>query len=159
MIRFYRIENICNKHFILWCLKHSGFIYNFRLLMWILDLLYWWNFWEKFCKIYLDKADVLDALREVKMPPKMKKKGRPREQKPLLSDCRKQKSKEVLSVSPNPSQSLARWKRIGSYWNDLQIRFMLLLLLMVQDFCQLMTCLVLMRYQIQFVMKILIFIA
>ena len=89
----------------------------------------------------------------------MKKKGRPREQKPLLSDCHKQKSKEVLSVSPNPSQSLARWKRIGSYWNDLQIRFMLLLLLMVQDFCQLMTCLVLMRYQIQFVMKILIFIA
>ena len=93
------------------------------------------------------------------MPPKMKKKGRPREQKPLLSDCRKQKSKEVLSVSPNPSQSLARWKRIGSYWNVLQTRLMLLLLLMVQDFCQLITCLVLMQYQIQPVMKILIFIA
>ena len=90
------------------------------------------------------------------MPPKMKKKGRPREQKPLLSDCRKQKSKEVLSVSPNPSQSLARWKRIGSYWNVLQTRLMLLLLLMVQDFCQLITRLVLMQYQIQSVMKILI---
>ena len=93
------------------------------------------------------------------MPPKIKKKEDRGEQKPQLSDWRRPKSKEVLSVSPKPSQSLARWKKIGSYWNALQTRFMLLLLLMVQDFCQLMTCLVLMRYQIQFVMKILIFIA
>ena len=117
------------------------------------------TFEKSFVNFIQIKMMLFDALREVKMPPKMKKKGRPREQKPLLSDCRKQKSKEVLSVSPNPSQSLARWKRIGSYWNVSQTRLMLLLLLMVQDFCQLITCLVLMQYQIQFVMKILIFIA
>ena len=44
----------------------------------MLHLLYWWYFWEKFSKLYLDRDDVLDALREVKMPPKTKKKGRPR---------------------------------------------------------------------------------
>ena len=38
-----------------------------------------WNFWGKFYKLYLDQDDVVDALREVKMSPKMKKKGRPRE--------------------------------------------------------------------------------
>ena len=42
-----------------------------------MHILCWWNFWKKFCKLYLDQDDVLDALREVKMPPKMKKKGRP----------------------------------------------------------------------------------
>ena len=94
------------------------------------------------------------------MSPKMKKKGRPRGAKNHnYRLAASKKSKEVLSVSPNPSQSLARWKRIGSYWNVSQTRSMLLLLLMVQDFCQLITCLVLMQYQIQSVMKILIFIA
>ena len=93
------------------------------------------------------------------MPPKMKKKGRPRGAETTVMDCCRSKSKEVLSVSPNPSQSLIRWKRIGSYWNAFQTRFMLLLLLMVQGFCQFMNCLVLIRYQIQLVMKILIFIA
>ena len=116
----------------------------------MLHLLHWWNFWEKFCKLYLDRDDILDALREVKIPSKIKKKGRPTEQKQQLSDCRKPKSKEVLSVSPNPFQSLACWKKIGSYWNCLQTMFMLLLLLMVQDFCQLMTCLV---YKIQLVIQ------
>ena len=43
-----------------------------------MHLLYWWNLWEKFCKLHLDRDDVHDALREVKMPPKVKKKGRPR---------------------------------------------------------------------------------
>ena len=90
---------------------------------------------------------------------KNEKKRRPRGAENPVLGLPRPKSKEVLLVSPNPSQTLARWKRIGSYWNALQTRFMLLLLLMVQDFCQLMTCLVLMRYQIQFVMKILIFIA
>ena len=91
---------------------------------------------------------------------KRKRKEDRGEQKSQLSDCRRPKSKEVLSVSPNSSQSLARWKRIGSYWNALRTRFMLLLLLMrLQDFCQMMTCLVLMRYQIQLVMKILILMA
>ena len=89
----------------------------------------------------------------------MKKKGRPRGAETTVIGLPQAKKQEVLSVSPNPSQNLARWKRIGSYWNASQTRLMLLLLLMVQDFCQLMTCLVLMRYQIQFVMKILIFIA
>ena len=44
----------------------------------MLHLLYWWNFWEKFCKLYLDQDDALDALREAKIPPKMKKKVRPK---------------------------------------------------------------------------------
>ena len=119
----------------------------------------WWNFWKKFCKLYLDQDDVLDALEKLKWKRwKRKRKEDRGEQKPQLSDNHKQKSKEVLSVSPNPSQSLARWKRIGSYLNASQTRLMLLLLLMVQDFCQLMTCLALMRYQVQLVMKILIFI-
>ena len=43
-----------------------------------MHLLYWWNFWQKFCKFYLGRDDVLDALREAKIPPKTKKKGRPR---------------------------------------------------------------------------------
>ena len=37
-----------------------------------------WNFWEKFCKFYLDQDDLIDVLREVKMPSKIKKKGRSR---------------------------------------------------------------------------------
>ena len=36
------------------------------------------TFEESFVKLHLDRDDVIDALREVKEPPKMKKKGRPR---------------------------------------------------------------------------------
>ena len=45
------------------------------------------------------------------MTVKMKGRG---EAKPQSSDCCKQRSKEVLSVSPNHFQSLACWKRIVS---------------------------------------------
>ena len=86
---------------------------------------------RKVRKLHLGLDDVLDALREVKMPPKMKKKRRPRGAENTVLGLPRPKSKEVLLVSPNPSQTLARWKRIGSYWNALQTRFMLLLLLMV----------------------------
>ena len=110
-------------------------------------------------ELYLDREDVLDALREVKMPPKMKKERKTEGNRNHSYRIAAGQKAEVLSVNPNPSQSLSRWKRIESYWNALQTRFMLLLLLMGQDFCQLMTCLVLMRYQTQLVMKILIFIA
>ena len=36
------------------------------------------TFFVKFCKLYLCQDYVIDALREVKMAPIMKKKGRPR---------------------------------------------------------------------------------
>ena len=119
----------------------------------------WWNFWEKFCKFYLDQDDVLDALREVKMKKmKTKKKGRPRGAETTVIRQPQAKKQRGFISKPKPSQISARWKRIGSYLNASQTRLMLLLLLMAQDFCQLMTCLALMRYQVQLTMKILIFI-
>ena len=88
--------------------------------MWIVAFTILTELLKKFCKLYLDRDDVLDVLREVIMSPKMKKKGRPRGAKNhSYRLAASKKSKEVLSVSPNPSQSLAHWKRMGSYWNML----------------------------------------
>ena len=77
-----------------------------------------WNSWDKFSILYLDQNDVINALREIRMPSKMTDKER-------LSEA------EVLSVRPDLFQSLAGWKRIGLYLNASQIRLMLLLLLML----------------------------
>ena len=57
---------------------------------------------RKFCKLYLHRNGILDALREVKMPPKMKKKGRPRGTETTVIGLPQAKKRRVVISKPKP---------------------------------------------------------
>ena len=66
------------------------------------------TFEESFVKLHLDRDDVIDALREVKEPPKMKKKGRPRGAETTVIELpQAKKQRGVISKSKPFSKSLS----------------------------------------------------
>ena len=114
---------------------------------------------RKFCKLYLHRNDILDALREVKMPPKMKKKGRPRGTETTVIGLPQAKKRRVVISKPKTfsKSSLLEKDRIilECFANKIHVVAAIdgLRLLPIDDLFGFNA------YQTQLVMKILIFIA
>ena len=70
--------------------------------MWIVAFTILMELLRKFCKLYLHRNGTLDALREVKMPPKMKKKGRPRGTETTVIGLPQAKKWRVVISKPKP---------------------------------------------------------